>query len=486
MIEVVIISILPMASISVGLIVVLVFGLFFEKVSTIVLSTITCLIGVFFSYGQQSFSETTFGSMLYVDTFSYIFNLIIIGGTAAALYLNHGQLKAQRVNPSVDIDVLILLASVGAMAMVSSAHLIVLFVAFELLSIAVYVLTGIARREKASAEAALKYFILGAFSSAFLLYGMALIYGATGSMTLEGIASVSESSSNPMLLLGLGLVLFGFGFKVSLAPFHFWAPDVYQGAPVSITTYMAVVVKAAAFGALLRLLVVAFGSMSEVWVGLVWLMAVLSMTVGNVLALRQKSIKRMLAYSSIAHAGYAAIGLVTVSGSSPEGIAALIFYMLVYAFMTVASFGIVLLVSAGTEQQYDRDSFDSLRGFGWRKPALGIAMTIAILSLAGIPPLAGFIGKVYLFGAAIDRGFIGLTIIAAINSVISLYYYLRVLVVMYFESREAPELEVADVECSRGPIIAVTFATVCILYLGLFSQQWYELALKAAEGLFSA
>ena len=476
------ISIYPMSVMALGALVILTLGLLFEKFPSLIASLITCSFATIVSFYHFSEKASAFGGMLYVDSFSGIFNIIILLGTIGVFLLMHGQLESQKVKPSVDINVLILLASIGAMSMVSSSHLIVLFVGFELLSVSVYVLTGLAREEKSSSEGALKYFILGAFSSAFLLYGIALIYGSTGSMNLNDIALMS-STMNPMLILGLGLVIFGFGFKVSLAPFHFWTPDVYQGAPISMTTYMAIVVKAAAFGAFLRLMMVAFISMSQVWVGLIWIMAVLSMCVGNLLALRQKSLKRMLAYSSIAHAGYAAMGLVALvgEGSRTDGASAIIFYILVYSLMTLASFGIAQLISVGTEAQYDRDSMKSLKGLGWKSPLLGLAMTVAMLSLAGMPPMAGFVGKIHLFSAVIQQGFVGLAVIAALNSVVSLYYYLRVIVWMYFE--EADEAVQLPGLCNRAPMFAVMFATIATLALGIFSSSFYQDAVQAAKSL---
>jgi NADH-quinone oxidoreductase subunit N len=277
-----------------------------------------------------------------------------------------------------------------------------------------------------------------------------------------------------MMLAGLGLLIFGFAFKVSLAPFHLWTPDVYQGSPTSITAFMAVVVKVAAFASFMRIMLLAFGPVIESWSAVIWGLAVISMTVGNLVALRQDSIKRMLAYSSVAHAGYALMGFLSFEG----GAEATTFYLVVYSFMTLASFGVVLLVSTGTSRQYESDSIESFRGLGWSNPLLGLIMVLAMLSLAGIPPLAGFFGKLYLFSAVVAQGYIWLAIIAALNSAVALFYYLRVIVVMYFseESRERVTIDFA-------PGLSIIVSTIFLLYVGLFSGGVLEVAQKAIKSL---
>ena len=290
-------------------------------------------------------------------------------------------------------------------------------------------------------------------------------------MDLSLIAKAVNPPST-MLLIGLGLMIFGFCFKISAVPFHFWAPDVYQGAPTSISAYMAVVVKAAAFGSFLRVMLTAFQPIGGAWEGFIWTLAVLTMTVGNLMAVRQRSLKRMLAYSSVAHAGYALLGFLALGSS--RGAEAIVFYMLAYTFMTVAAFGVVLVVTTGTDAQYERDDVDSLSGIGWSHPALGIIMSISMLSLAGMPPLVGFVGKFYLFQATVQSGFVGLAIIAALNSVLSLYYYLRVLVVMYF-SGERKLRWLPAAELPFGPGLALTLSTFGTVYLGLFSDNCIRL-----------
>lgn len=417
---------------------------------------------------------------LYEDGFGALFSLIILVGTLLTSMLHHNQLAGQRVEPTADVDVMLMFAALGGMVMVSAANLITFFVAFELLSVSVYAMAGLARREKASSEGAMKYFILGAFSSAFLLYGIALVYGATGSFQLAEIGA-RGTVGNPMFSVGLGLMLFGLFFKISAAPFHFWSPDVYQGAPTSITGFMATVVKTAAFGSFLRMMCVAFGSIAAVWTGFVWMIAVLTMTVGNLMALRQRSLKRMLAYSSISHAGYALMGFVALRGQG--GAEAVAFYLLVYTFMTIAAFGAIMLVTSNTAAQYANDDIDSFRGLGWAHPVLGLAMTLAMLSLAGFPPLAGFFGKFYLFSAAIRAGYTGLAIIAALNSLVSLAYYLRLVVVMYFSGEREFSLEIYSSQsfCTR---MALTAATAVTVLLGLFSNdcvRWIQVAMHGVS-----
>jgi len=429
-------------------------------------------------------NQRLWNGMVYADFYTFVLNSIILGGVFLTFLLKEDQQTGQRITSSVDVDVLLLLAALGGMVMVASSNLILLFLGFELLSVSVYSLTGLARKERASAEGALKYFILGSFSSAFMLYGMVLIYAATGTMEISLLKGL-VSATNPMLLVGMGLMIFGLGFKVSLVPFHFWTPDAYQGAPTVVTAFMAVVVKAAAFGAFFRLMVSGFGSIQEVWVGTIWMLAVITMTVGNLLALRQTSIKRMLAYSSIAHAGYALMAFLATAGSAGAALGgggALLFYLMGYSLMTVGAFGVVLIATNNSAAQYDQDDINSLSGLGWSHPLLGITMVISMLSLAGIPPLAGFMGKFYIFSAAINAGYVGLAIIAALNSLVSLYYYLRILVVMYFGEKRTQTWSPAE-NIGFGPRLALMLSVLGTIYLGIFSTGFYAVAVEAVKHL---
>ena len=315
--------------------------------------------------------------------------------------------------------------------MAAGTDLMTLFLGLEVMSVSLYVLAGFNRNNLKSNEAGLKYFLLGAFSTGFLLYGMALIYGATGTTRIGQIASqvaqMASPTSNMMLLAGMLLLLIGFAFKIAVVPFHMWAPDVYEGAPTPLTAFMSTGPKAAAFAAALRVLLVAFPSLLVDWSQLLWVLAVLTMTVGNITALRQDNIKRILAYSSIAHAGYVLVGF---AAGNETGTAGILFYMLSYAFMNIGAFAIIILVGKKGEPNGNVMDF---AGFGFKHPLLAVAMTVFLFSLAGMPPTAGFIGKFYLFSGAIQEGYIWLAIIGVLNSAASVYYYLRIMVYMYMK-----------------------------------------------------
>jgi NADH-quinone oxidoreductase subunit N len=353
--------------------------------------------------------------------------------------------------------------------------LIVVFLALEIMSVAVYVLAGLLRREVRSTEAALKYFLLGAFATGFLLYGIAFFYGATGSTHLDVIARViAHDGLRPFTVLGIALVLVGFGFKVALIPFHVWTPDVYEGAPTAVTAFMAVGVKAAAFAAFGRVFLAALGDVAAQWSGLLALLAALTMTVGNVTAVLQRSVKRMLAYSSIAHAGYALVGIVA---ATRDGGAALCFYLAVYAFMTLGAFAV--LIALGRRGEPNEDLAD-WAGVGFRHPVLGVSRSVFMLSLAGIPPTAGFAGKFYLFSAAIDAGWTVLAVIGVLNSLVSVYYYLGVLVAMYM----AEGTRVIVPPRSRPYLLATILVSVAATILfGVLPAQPMHLAERAFASL---
>ncbi len=369
--------------------------------------------------------------MIVMDGVSHFLNLVVLLGASmtvlgsvkylADIHTNHGEYYA-----------LLMSSVLGMMFLTSATNLMMLFLALELMSIPLYVLAGFRRLSLRSNEAALKYFLIGSFASGILLYGMALLYGVTGSISLAEIGSRFDPES-ALHLLGAALVVVGLGFKISAVPFHQWAPDVYEGAPTSVTGFMATTVKVAAFGALMRVLAVALEPAAELLYGALWAMAVLSMTLGNVMAIIQQNIKRMLAYSSIAHAGYLLVGVIV---GTLDGYAAVLFYLLVYTFMTIGAFTVVAILAKGGE---DRDRVEDLAGLGQSRPLMALVMTLCMFALAGIPPTAGFMGKFHLFRAAIERGseigdtsLFWLAIIGVLNSAISLAYYLRVPLVMYF------------------------------------------------------
>ena len=415
-----------------------------------------------------------FGETLRADRYALFFALLLIAATALTILLSVDFLRLHAL-PAGEYYALMLLSTSGMVFMAAANDLIVIFLALEIMSVAVYVLVGMLRREVRSNEASLKYFLLGAFATGFLLYGIAFFYGATGSTRLDVVAqAVARDGLTPFLLLGLALVLVGFGFKVALIPFHVWTPDVYEGAPTAVTAFMAVGVKAAAFAAFARVFAGALVSVAASWTGVLWVLAALTMTVGNVGAVTQRNVKRMLAYSSIAHAGYALVGLVT---ATKAGEAALLYYLVVYAVMNLGAFGVLIALGRRGEPN---EMLEDFAGVGFRQPVLGLTMAVFMLSLAGIPPTAGFAGKFYLFSAAVDAGYVGLAVIGVLNSVISVYYYLGVLVQMYMTEGTRP----IDAPATRPYLLAtILFAGVATLLLGVFPSGTMELARVSVASL---
>jgi NADH-quinone oxidoreductase subunit N len=389
----------------------------------------------------------------------------VITAIFSPLYLKHRDMRLGEYYSLLSMCVF------GMMVMGSAANLLLFFVGLETMSISLYVLVGLRRDDSSSIEGSLKYLVLGAFSSAFLLYGMALIYGGIGSLEYNVIGEALRDSEGigPMTVTGIGLLLVGFAFKVSAVPFHFWSPDVYEGAPTTITAFMSTGAKAAAFIGLIRVFGVALSSTNEHWVGALSVLAVLTMTLGNVSALRQVSVKRMLAYSSIAHAGYLLVGMVA---GTREAFAASGFYLIGYALMNLGAFGVLMLLNQRGKGDY---SFDSLRGMGTVHPVLGLTMTVFMLSLIGIPPTAGFFGKLYVFSAAIEQGHLILAIIGLLNSAVAAYYYLKVISTMYMSK---PEGDVA-VPQPMGYKATLAISSVLIIVLGMFPDQLITALLRA-------
>jgi NADH-quinone oxidoreductase subunit N len=375
---------------------------------------------------------------------------------------------------------LILFCTSGMMLLASALDLITLFLGIEVLSISLYILAGYRRDSDASNEAAMKYFLLGAFASAILLYGIALTYGATGTTSLGRIADALTNAESAfpagLLLAGMAMILIGFAFKVALVPFHMWTPDVYEGAPTPITAFMSAGPKAAAFAAFLRTFFVAFGPIHGDWNMLLSVIAALTMTVGNVAAIAQTNVKRMLAYSSIAHSGYVLIGLVAGGAAGATGS---VFYLIAYTAMNLGAFAVVILL------EHKGGGGDELRdyaGVGFRYPLIGAALSLFMISLSGIPPTVGFVGKLYLFGSAVNTGHIWLAVIAVLNSAISVFYYLRLLVLMYM--REPGEvLPPIRVPAAIGLALLVT--ALATLGFGVFPGQWIEAARQGVRALFS-
>ena len=379
--------------------------------------------------------------------------------------------------------VLLLFAVVGMMLMTSSTELLLVFIGLEIMSISSYILVGMMRRMATANEAALKYLLLGAFSTGFLLYGISLIYGATGSTQLPTIIfqlQLPGALDNPLAGFGLALLIIGVGFKVALVPFHMWTPDVYSGAPTPVTAFMSAAVKAAGFALLIRIFLTGMPHV-ERWDNLMWLIAILTMTVGNLMALRQNSVKRMLAYSSIAHAGYVMVAVVV---GSEAAISSIIFYSMAYALMGIGAFGVLAVRSKGRTL----DTYDDLAGYAHAGPmerVLAVLMSTFMLSLLGLPLTAGFMGKFQIFYAALDAGWVWLTVIAALNSVISLFYYLRVIVHMYMKPvSTAPEAsQPAPSVSSLLALTGLVGTAVGIIYLGIFPNDFLQLTQLSVTGI---
>jgi len=419
-----------------------------RKVSLGYLSLLGLAVSLVFSIGMWKGGVSTyaFDRMIVVDKFALFFNVLFIVATFITVLISINYIREEGINYG-EYYTLVLLAAVGMMLMAKANDLIILFLGLETLSIAIYVLVGFLRTNLKSNESSLKYFLLGAFSSAFLLYGIAFVYGATGTTKLPEIARyVPHILSNPLLLAAVGLLIVGFGFKVALVPFHMWTPDVYEGAPTSITAFMSVGVKAAAFSAFLRVFLSSFLPLRPDWTMILWILAVLTMTLGNVVAIAQENIKRMLAYSSIAHAGYI---LVAMTAGGDLATTSIIYYLMAYTLMNLGAFAVVIVYGKKGEENI---LISDYAGAGFKYPFLSVAMAIFMLSLAGIPPLAGFVGKFYVFSAAVKQGFIWLTIIGVLNSLVSVYYYLRVTVFMYMKE---PVKEVGQLSFSIPILIAL-------------------------------
>jgi NADH-quinone oxidoreductase subunit N len=428
---------------------------------------------------------TAFGGMIVVDNFSNFLSVLLLGSGLAGVALAYDYLKRNQIERG-EYYVLLMFSISGMMLMGMAADLIVVFLSLELLSIPLYVLAGIAVPRLESEEAALKYFLLGAFSSGFVLYGAALVYGATGTTAIQGIVSALSAGNVEMSLLAVGAALFmvGLGFKVAVVPFHMWTPDVYQGAPTSVTAFMAVGAKAAGFAALLRVFVLAFPSLSVQLMPVMWVLAALTMILGNLIAIAQSNLKRLLAYSSIAHAGYILMALVPYGDKSvaPDSVASALFYLVAYALTSFAAWSVVIALERRASQDEGSKGLDlsDYAGLGRKRPALAAVMAVAMLSFTGFPPTLGFVGKVYLFRTVIAGEFVGLALIGVLTSLISAYYYLRVVVVMYMQEGE-PQVH------QENWLYAVAYsAGIATVLLVLFSEPLFRWATQAVLQLSKA
>jgi NADH-quinone oxidoreductase subunit N len=418
---------------------------------------------------------TAFGGTVTADRYALFFTLLVCGASALVVLMALDFLETSHIRFG-EFYALVLFATAGMVLMAMGTDLIVLFLALEIMSVAVYVLTGIAREDPRATEASLKYFILGSFATGFLLFGISCLYGATGATRLDLVADALRAPGEPgaLVMAGVAMLLVGFGFKVAMMPFHVWTPDVYEGAPTVVTTLMAVGVKAAAFAAFARVFLAGLPGLEPAWTGVVWVLAALTMTAGNLCALFQRNVKRMLAYSSIAHAGYALVGMVA---GTPDGAAGVLFYLLAYGLTNLGAFGVVMALGrAGAPNE----RVDDYAGLGFAHPGLGAAMAVCMLSLTGVPPLVGFAGKFYLFGAAVERGFVGLAVIGVLNSLVSAYYYFGIIRQIYMVAGvPAVDRLSSRPHLAAGLIVAVA-ATVL---LGLFPAGAMSLAWNSVLAL---
>jgi len=420
---------------------------------------------------QAWFPGLGFWNMVQVDAFSVFFHLVVIAVTAVTILTSFEYLEIQQIRAG-EYYGLILFGAVGMCLMSSAVELVLIFIALEISSISTYILAGFRRRAAISGESSVKYFLLGSFATAFFLYGVALMFGATGSTSMVTIKeSLAAGNTSLLVYAGMAFMFVGLGFKVAAAPFHVWTPDVYEGAPAPVTGFMSTAPKAATFAVLLRVLF-EINAPGRVW--LVWVAAALSMTLGNVGALVQSNIKRLLAYSSIAHAGYL---LVAFAALPANGIPAAMFYAASYAAMNVGAFAVVSHFASAGERYV---SLDDYAGLGWRSPLLAATLTIFLLSLIGIPMTGGFFAKFYVFSAALQANLTGLVVIGVINSAVGAYYYLRIIVMMYMkEPRE--ETPVAPIPLGLGAALITSLAVT--IYLGVLPGRVLEYASRSAADL---
>ena len=443
--------------------------------------------------GEVALATPYIASMLSVGPFSTFWTAVIVLSALLAVLISIDHMREQGAE-SAEFYALLLFAVAGMLTVVLAIDFFTLFIGIELMSLAVYVLVGKKRGSRLGVESALKYFIMGAVGSALLLYGIALMYGATGTTSLSGIGhALLAHPPGPGHLLpyaSLLLVLAGFGFKVAAVPFHMWTPDAYEGAPTPVTAFMAAAVKVASFAGLLRVLLLAFDSagfrsLPLPWEQAVAVLAAVTMTVGNLIALHQENVKRILAYSSVAHAGYLLLALLAMDRFAPAGqanfqvpSAGLFYYLLVYAVANLGAFGVLSLLGA---QGREDTSLGALAGLGRRRPLLAVALTICLLSLAGIPPTAGFLGKWFVFRDVLLVGegqYLWLVVLAVLNSVVSVYYYLRPTVAMYFHE---PAAQPAPIYRSVAAWIAIAFAVLMTLHAGILPSRYVEVSQRAAR-----
>lgn len=449
-----------------------------NRAATPILAALGLLVAMGFAIAQSGQQHTAFNDMAIVDGFAIFLQVLFLGSGLVGIALAYNYLQRMGIERS-EYYILLMYSIAGMMLMAVAADLIVVFLALELLSIPLYVLAGFARPQAESEEAALKYFLLGAFSGGFVVYGVALVFGATATTSLAGIVQVvNAGAANPVLLtIGAALILIGLGFKVAAVPFHMWTPDVYQGAPSAVTAFMSVGAKAGGFAALLRVFVSALPELAADLTPVLWALAALTMILGNVVAIAQGNIKRLLAYSSIAHAGYILMALVVFGNTQVSGdaVAAALFYLLAYAVTSFGAWAVVITLENAEQKGL---ALDDYAGLGRKYPALAAAMAVFMLSFTGVPPTLGFVGKLYLFRTVLEGGFIWLAVIGVLTSLVSAYYYLRIVVIMYMRD--------GDPQVHAEPWLRLTagVTAVATVVLSLYAGPLFSWASQAVLKLF--
>jgi len=445
-----------------------------------VLTTVVALLATWIVWKDLSGTPASlFDGMLVVDRFSLFFTAVFLITALLTSLLSADFLEEHAVLYG-EFYPLILFSTAGMVMVAMASDLVTLFLGIETMSLGAYVLTGSFRRAKRSSEAAMKYFLTGAFATAFFIYGIALVYGTSGATNLDAIQKAVAAHKQPLFIVGELMIILAVGFKIAAVPFHMWAPDAYEGAPTPVTGFMAAGIKAAGFAAVLRLFLSAFNASGLPWGNLGWtsifsVLAVLTMSIGNLAALRQENVKRLLAYSSIAHAGYLLVGVVAAGMQAKPAVPALLYYLLAYSFTTLGAFGVVAWIGSRGDE---RPLVDDWAGLAQRHPAAALAMTIFMLSLGGFPPTAGFFGKFYVFRAAMDVSdqLLWLIVVSIINSLVSVFYYLRLVMAMYFResTREPRPLR------SGAVTTALAVCVLLVLGMGLFPGSWLGWAADAS------
>ncbi|MEW5797104.1 MAG: NADH-quinone oxidoreductase subunit N [Candidatus Zixiibacteriota bacterium] len=440
-------------------------------------TVVTLLVSLWMISRQLAHQGSGFGDMVLCDHFGIMFKLIFVVASIITVFLAQGYMKARRLDMP-EFYALMLVSTVGMMVMANSADLVVMLIGLEIMSVPLYVMAGFNHRSLRSNEAGVKYFMMGAFASAFLLMGIAFVYGAAETTNLRRIVTdfsylVYGGESAVYLIVGTALVLVGFGFKIAAVPFHSWVPDVYQGAPTPVTAFFSVAPKAAGFAAMLRIFLFGFAGFEDL-ATVFWILAVLTMSVGNILALRQDNVKRMLAYSSISHAGYVLVAL-AVGGA--EAVASAIFYLSAYTMFNLGAFAVVTLLESSAGRKAE---FHELAGMSAGHPYLSATMALFMFALAGFPPTAGFFGKFYIFSAAVRSGLIWLAVIGVMNSFVSVYYYLRVIKVSYFD---VPDTAFERLHVGPSMLAALVITVVGTLGIGFFPHELLRLSQAAIFGL---